>query len=146
MTTIGAVGMYRVAGLLVSVHGIDALRALPVGPSRVRLHPVPVPHPWGWWSSANRSAIAMTVRIAIATILSLGKVAGIGVAVLVIVASAIVATPSAAMVRVVDAHRLRPTPVFAINGGFERADRVERALPSRTSGVGEIRIDCRPFC
>jgi hypothetical protein len=39
-------------------------------------------------------------------------------------------------------HRLSASSVFAINGCFEGPDRVERALPSRTCRIGEIRVDC----
>jgi hypothetical protein len=145
MATVGAISVHCIAGLLVSIHGIDALHALPVVPSRVGLHAVSVPHPWGW-SSANRTAVAMAISIAVADRLSLGKVASGGIAILVIVAAAIVATPSASVgahgICVVDAHRLRPTPVLDINGSLERADRVEWALPSGTSGVGKIGVDC----
>lgn len=145
VTAVGAVGINRITGGLVSVHGIT-LHTLPVVPSRVRLHTVSVAHSRRR-PSANRAAIAMAVSVAVTARLPLGKVTASGrITVLIVIASAVVAAPSAFVgahaIGLVDAHGLRPAPVLAINGSLERADRVERTLPSGTSGIGQIRVGC----
>ena len=148
MAAVGAIGIDRVAGLLVAVYGVDALHTLAVVPSRVRLHAVSVAHARRR-AAAHRAAIAVAIRVVVAAGAALGKVAAVGrVAVLVVVvcSSAVVATPPAAIAAhdlcLVGAHRLGSSPVFIVDGGLERADRVERALPAGAGGVGEIGIDC----
>lgn len=150
MASVGAIGVYRVARLLVSIHRVYALHTLSAVESWVRLHAASVAHAWRW-PSTNRPAVSVAVDVAVALCLLMREVAAVGrVAALIVVSAAaaasttVVAASSASVSAhyfgLVDTHRLGAASVFAINGGLKRADCVERALPPRASGVGEIRI------
>ena len=152
MASVGAIGVYRVARLLISVYRVHALHTLSGIEARIRLHAASISHTWRRPTTANRSAVNVAVDVAVALCLLVREVAAVArEAALVVVsasvasATAIVAASSASVCAhdfgLVDAHRLGATFVFAVNGGFERTDRVERTLPSRTCRVGKVGID-----
>jgi hypothetical protein len=130
------------------VHAIAVIlvHVWPIVPPRVRLHAIVVSH--ALRRASNGAAHATTVVVTVAPWLLMAIVTLARVAVLVRRPSVVAAPPavvSAHDIGLVGAHRLRPAAVLAINGGFEGLDGVERALPSRACGVGEIGVDWGPL-
>jgi hypothetical protein len=85
------------------------------------------------------------IKIAVAIASSAAVIAAdLGVAVVVVPSSAIVTAPTATSaiaahhigsITAGTLHNARSPPVFAVDGGFERTNGIEGALPSRAGGV-----------
>jgi hypothetical protein len=151
VATVRAIRVYGVARLLKAVNWVHAVRggiavvhvlALSAVPPGVGLHAVAVSHALRRTAdgSAHAAALVVAVAVALVAVIALARIA------VLVGSSAVVAAPPAGVSAhdfcLVSAHRLRAAPVFAIDGGFERLDGVEWALPSRACGVGEIRVNC----
>lgn len=144
MATGRTIGVYCVARLLVSVLRVDVVRTAAV-PPRIRLHAASVAHSLG---AADGPTTAVCIVAVAAGMAVVRIVSGVGVAGLVV--AAVVAVSSAAIgahdLALISACSLRTALVFAVDGGFEGADGVEGAFPSRARGVGEIWVDYDVSC